>query len=122
MGASIALLSLPHPDVLAVIADSPYAHLDGILRSFVHWQLMEISKNWSAPLRPLRATIPALSWATVATSRIVFRLRYGHRLIARPASGLRHWHARANALPDRHITQPEDYPAGSNRGPGERRN
>jgi dienelactone hydrolase len=103
MGASIALLTLPHPDVLAVIADSPYAHIEGILMSFVQWQLMEISRGWSAPWRPLRATIPALSWATVAISRIVFRVRYGHQLSARPASSLRRWHARANELADRRI-------------------
>lgn len=103
MGASIALLTLPHPHVVAVIADSPYAHLDIILRRFVRWKLAQESRTWSFPLQPLRVTFPALSWATVATSRIVFRLRYGHRLIARPASSLKRWYARTQASTDMHI-------------------
>ena len=103
MGASVALLTLPHPEVVAVIADSPYAHLDVLLRSLIHWQLSEASKNWSRPLRPLRTIIPTLSMATVVTSRLVFRLRYGRRLIAHPASSLKRWHARADAMPDKRI-------------------
>jgi alpha-beta hydrolase superfamily lysophospholipase len=103
MGASIALLTLPHPYVAAVIADSPYAHLDVILRRFVQWQLTQESRSWSSPLRPLRVTFPALSWATVATSRIVFRMRYGHRLIARPASSLKRWRALTQGSSAAHI-------------------
>jgi uncharacterized protein len=104
MGASIALLTLPHPDVVAVIADSPYAHLDAILRRFVHWQLTEESKSWSPLFQPLRATFPGISWATVAMSPVVFRLRYGRRLSANPVSRLKRWHARAKTSPEMRIT------------------
>lgn len=103
MGASIALLTLPHPDVVAVVADSPYAHLGDILRSFIRWQLTQESSSWLPPLRPLRAIFPALSWATVAASTVVFRLRYGHRLIARPASSLKRWQARTQAATNMRI-------------------
>lgn len=91
MGASIALLTLPHPDVLAVIADSPYARLDDFLRHFVHWKLTQDSATWSRPLHPLRITFHALAWVTVTTSRAVFRLRFGHALIAHPARSLQRW-------------------------------
>src|SRR5260370_269180 len=75
MGAAIALLTPPHPDGVAIIADSAYAHLDMILRSFVHWQLMEQSNSWSRSLHWLRSAFHPLSWIMVAFSRLVFRLR-----------------------------------------------
>jgi fermentation-respiration switch protein FrsA (DUF1100 family) len=91
MGASIALLTLPHPDVIAVIADSPYARLDDFLRHFVHWKLTQDSRAWSPPLHPLRGTFHSIAWATVMASRAVFRLRFGHALIAHPARSLQRW-------------------------------
>lgn len=96
MGASIALLTLPHPDIVAIIADSPYARLDDFLRHFVHWKLTEDSADWSPPLHPLRGTFRSIAWATVTVSRVVFRLRFGHALIAHPARSLQRWrqHAR----------------------------
>lgn len=96
MGASVALMTLPHPDVVAVIADSPYAHLDVILRSFIHWQLTEESASWPLPLRSLRLMFVPLSWATVAVSPVVFRLRFHQRLMAHPASRLKGWKRMTN--------------------------
>lgn len=96
MGASVALMTLPHPDVVGVIADSPYAHLDVILRSFIHWQLTEESSSWPMPLRPLRRAFIPLSWATVAVSPVVFRLRFHSRLMAHPATRLKSWNRMAN--------------------------
>jgi alpha-beta hydrolase superfamily lysophospholipase len=104
MGASIALLTLPHPDVIAVIADSPYAHLDDILRNFVRWQLSKESRSWPQALHPLHAAFPAISWMTVAASTVVFRLRYRHRLMAHPARHLKGWQARAHTSPDVRLT------------------
>lgn len=88
MGASVALLTPPHPEVAAIIADSPYARLDEILRQFVRWQLAG-----EPSLRHLRSTFPAVSWATVAISKVIFRLRFGHALIARPAASFKRWQA-----------------------------
>lgn len=104
MGASIALLTLPHPEVVGVIADSPYAYLDDILRGFVQWQITEESRSWPMALHPLRAAFPAISWITVAASPVVFRLRYRHRLMAHPATRLKGWKARAHASPDVRLT------------------
>lgn len=91
MGAAIALLTPPRPEVVAIIADSPYARLDQVLRRVVHWELTRGSASWSPILRRLRRTFPALAWATVAVSRIIFRLRFGYTLIACPSTSFRRW-------------------------------
>jgi uncharacterized protein len=88
MGASVALLTPPRPEVAAIIADSPYARLDEILRQFVCWQLAG-----EPSLHHLRSTFPAISWATVAVSKVIFRLRFGHALIACPAASFKRWQA-----------------------------
>lgn len=95
MGASVALLTPPHPEVAAIIADSPYARLDEILRSIVEWQLTHDSASWASPLHPLRKAFHTLSWVTVAVSRVVFRLRFGHPLIARPDASFKRWHTQS---------------------------
>lgn len=97
MGAAVALLTLPHPDVIAVIADSPYARLGTILRSLICWQLSQICESWHPLLRPLGRVVMPLSWVTVAVSTLDFRLRFGYRLMANPARRLKHWHRRATA-------------------------
>ncbi len=91
MGASVALLTPPRPEIAAIIADSPYARLDEILQRIVHWQLTRESTSWAPSLHPLRSAFHALSWATVAVSTIVFRLRFGHPLIARPDTSFKRW-------------------------------
>lgn len=99
MGASIALLMKPRPEVVAIIADSPFAQLDDVLRNFVSWQLAQESAGWASPLHHLRATFPALSWTIVATSRLLFRARFGHQLISRPARSFKRWRARSTHPP-----------------------
>lgn len=84
MGASIALLTPRHPDVAAIIADSPYARLDDVLRRFVHYRLTSESAGWKPSLHQLRRAFPAIAWAIVLTSSLDFRLRFGHSLFARP--------------------------------------
>lgn len=95
MGASVALLTAPHPEVAAIIADSAYARLDEILRTFIHWELTRDTTSWAPPFHWLRNTFPLLSWATVAASAVVFRLRYGHALIARPDTSFKRWRSRS---------------------------
>lgn len=90
MGAAVALMVLPHPQVAAVIADSPYARLDAILRRLVQWRLTTESRHHAA-LHHLRRAFPGVAWATVATSAVLFRLRYHQGLLAWPADGLRGW-------------------------------
>src|SRR5258708_10838698 len=99
MGASVALLTPPHPEAAAIIADSPYATLHEILRSIVEWQLTSDSASWAPLLQPLRNAFHALSWATVAVGRVVFRLRFGHPLIARPDARFNRCHTPSTTRP-----------------------
>lgn len=98
MGASIALLALPHPDVVAIIADSPYARLDDILRRLVHSRLMQDTASWNPSLRLFRNTFHAVAWATVLAATVVFRLRFGHALIARPDTIFKRWTKLSKAI------------------------
>lgn len=91
MGAAVALLAPPRADVAGIIADSPYARLDDILRRLVTWQLTTESAAWAAPLRWLRAGIPALARIACAASDPIFRLRHHHALLARPEARVRSW-------------------------------
>lgn len=86
MGAATALLLAPHPDVAAIVADSPYARLDDILRTLIAWQLSAESATWAPPAQLLGRLVPAIAWTAVLASRPIFRLRYGYPLIGRPES------------------------------------
>ncbi len=97
MGASIALLTPPHSDVIAIIADSPYAHSDDILRRLVQYQLTQESNSWRAPLRKLQRLWPAVAWLTVLCSSAVFRVRFGYNVIAHPATSFKRWRVRSHA-------------------------
>ena len=94
MGASVALLTPPRPEVVAIVADSPYAHSDDILRRLVHYQLTQESKNWRASLHTLQHLWPAIAWLTVFASSFVFRFRFGYDVVAHPATSFRRWRAR----------------------------
>lgn len=86
MGASVALLTPPASDVVAIIADSPYARLDDILRRMICYRL-EGGKS----LRQIHALIPAVAWSIVAVSNILFRVRFGYYVNARPMLTFRRW-------------------------------
>jgi uncharacterized protein len=94
MGASVALLTPPRSDVAAIIADSPYAHSDDILRRLVHYQLTQESKHWRVSLRKLQHLWPIVAWLTVFIASFVFRLRFGYDVIAHPATCFKRWRAR----------------------------
>jgi len=100
MGAAISLLMPPHPDVVAIVADSPYARLDSILHSFVHWQLMEKTRSWPRSLHWSRTTFHAISWGTVALSRPIYRLRFRQRLMAHPAGSMKRWRTSLRKMRD----------------------
>jgi uncharacterized protein len=99
MGAAIALLTPPHPAVAAIIADSPYARLDDILRTLIAWQLSAESTGWRPPLRVLVRLVPALAWSAVTVSRPLFRLRFGYALVGRPDSVFKRGRRRSAAPP-----------------------
>ena len=98
MGASIALLTPPHPDVAAIIADSAYARLDDILRRLVHYRLTCESDDWKPSLRKLRRFFPTLAWAVVLASSLDFRIRFGHTLFARPDRSFKRWREQSKNL------------------------
>lgn len=95
MGAAVSLLMPPHPEVVGIIADSAYARLDAILQRLTHYRLTEESTSWPALFHRLQALLPALSWAAVVASRLLFRLRFGHALMARPDRSFKRWAAPA---------------------------
>ena len=97
MGASVALLLPVHSEVAAIIADSPYARLDTILQRLAHYQLMIETTSWHRFFHWLRGGLPAFCWAAVTVSRLVFRLRFGHALIARPDRSFKRWSTRSGA-------------------------
>ncbi|GCE03047.1 alpha/beta hydrolase [Dictyobacter aurantiacus] len=98
MGAAVALLTPPHPDVVAIIADSPYARSDDILRRLVAFRLVDewLKRYPRQPLPQLLVTL--LAWSIVGMSRIVFRLRYGFTVIARPDTSFKRWKQRSKKI------------------------
>ncbi len=95
MGAAVALLLPPRPDVAGIIADSPYARLDDILSQLVAWELARESERWPRPLRILRSGFPALGRITFVASDLLFRVRHHAALRARPERQVRRAGGRA---------------------------
>jgi alpha-beta hydrolase superfamily lysophospholipase len=106
MGAAVALLMRPRPEVAAIIADSPYARLDQVIRSVVQFELVQRACAWKTPFRYLRRSFPALSWLITAVSQAVFLARFRHRLLASPAVALRRWSAAWRKAPTRRYPYP----------------
>ncbi len=100
MGAAVALMIPPRPEMAAIIADSPYARLDDILRRFVVNTLTEKTTWWSPLFQRLHVMIPAVSWAIVEIGSLVFRVRFGYPLIARPDKDLERWKALSMSHPE----------------------
>lgn len=103
MGAAIALLTPPHPSVAAIIADSPYARSDEVVRRLVHYYLTIESSSWSHPLDHLRPLFPAVAWATVVASILIYRLRFGYNYVARPDTSFKRQGGRARKQAPRQI-------------------
>jgi alpha-beta hydrolase superfamily lysophospholipase len=89
MGAAIALLLPPQPEIAGIIADSAYARLDDMLHRIVTHQLRADSDAWPRALRPLRALIPVGSTAAIAGAKVIFRMRFHYPLVARPETLMR---------------------------------
>lgn len=101
MGAAVALLMRPRPEVAAIVADSPYARLDRVIQSVVQLELAQRACAWKTPFRYLRRSFPALSWLITAASQAVFFARFRHRLLASPVVALRRWSAAWRKAPAR---------------------
>ena len=98
MGASVALLTPPHPAVAAIVADSPYARSDDIMRRIVQYQLTQQSKQWPSPLRRLKFLFPTIAWAITSTGFMFFHVRFGYNVVARPDITFRRWKNRAKKM------------------------
>lgn len=102
MGAAVALLTPPHADVVAIIADSPYARSDDILRRLIAFRLVD---EWGSryPQLPLpQLLVSIVAWIIVLASRILFRLRYGFTVIARPDTSFKRWKQRSKKILKQH--------------------
>ncbi|GAC1401332.1 MAG: alpha/beta hydrolase [Ktedonobacteraceae bacterium] len=102
MGASVALLTPPSPHVAAIIADSPYARSDDIMRRIVHYQMMREIRRWPFVLRYLSSLFPALVWLITSLGFVGFRVRYGYDVIARPDTSFKRWKRRAKTTLRQH--------------------
>ncbi len=91
MGASVTLLTPPHPDVVAIIADSPFARSDEMLQRIVCYQMTQAYNGLKPQLRQLGHLLPAIAWAIIAASIIVFRVRFGYGFVARTDRSFRRW-------------------------------
>jgi fermentation-respiration switch protein FrsA (DUF1100 family) len=98
MGASVALLTPPHPAVAAIIADSPYARSDDIMRRIVQYQLSQQSKHWPQFLHPLKSLFPSIAWAITSTGFVFFHVRFGYNVVARTDITFRRWKNRARKM------------------------
>ncbi len=102
MGASIALLTPPSPHVAAIIADSPYARSDDVMRRIVHYQMERDIRRWPWLLRYLHSLFPMFAWLITSLGFIAFRVRYGYDVVARPDTSFKRWKRRAKTVLQQH--------------------
>jgi len=84
MGAAVAILLPPHAAVAGIIADSPYARLDEMIRMIITQILEQEISKWHRPVRAFHFLIPALTHLTFMGGRLLFHARYRYSLQARP--------------------------------------
>lgn len=96
IGASVALLTLPHRDVFALIADSPYARMDEVLRRVIGWRLFTSRFNQRHCLRKLASLLP---WSLVVVTNLVFRMRFGYSLIHAIDKNFEYWNMLSQPKP-----------------------
>ncbi len=98
MGAAVSLMTPLHPDIAAIIADSPYARSEDILRRLVSYRFEQESNAHLPAFHPHPHFYAALAWITLVTSMILFRLRFGYGFVAHPPANFKHWRAREDHL------------------------
>lgn len=102
MGAAVALLTPPNPDVVAIIADSPFARSDDVVYRIVSYELMQLCRSKRALFHMVKPLVPLVSWAVIMASIINFRLRFGFTFVARPDTSFRRWKTRARKVLAQH--------------------
>ncbi len=103
MGASVALLTPPNSHVAAIIADSPYARSDDIMRRIVHYQITREIRQWHPALRSISSLSPIIVWLITSLGFLVFRLRFGYNVVARPDTSFKRWKRRAKTTLQQHV-------------------
>ena len=104
MGAAVALLAPSHPAIAAIIADSPYASTDDVVRRIIDYRFATESASWKPFFRWVRTIFPVASWAIVKMCSVVFRLRFGHPYVAHPVRSFNRLKRLAkNAQQPRHV-------------------
>jgi pimeloyl-ACP methyl ester carboxylesterase len=98
MGAAVALMTPLHPDVAAIIADSPYASSEDILHRLVSYRFEQESMAHLPALHPHPRIYSALAWMTLVTSMLLFRIRFGYGFVAHPPASFKHWREREDRL------------------------
>jgi alpha-beta hydrolase superfamily lysophospholipase len=84
MGAAVALLLPPHAAVAGIIADSPYARLDEMIRLIITQILDQETAGWHGPAQAVRTLLPSLTRLMFLGGQLLFQARYRYRLVARP--------------------------------------
>ncbi|HEY4383818.1 MAG TPA: alpha/beta hydrolase, partial [Ktedonobacteraceae bacterium] len=98
MGAAVALMMPLHPEVVAIIADSPYARSEDILRRLVAYRLEQESLAHLPAFRPHPHVYSVLAWGTLVFSMILFRIRFGYGFVAHPPENFKRWREREDRL------------------------
>lgn len=98
MGAAVALMTPLHPEVVAIVADSPYARSEDILRRLLAYRLEQESIARLPALRLHPSIYSTLAYSTVMLSMILFRLRFGYGFVAHPPENFKRWRERENRL------------------------
>ncbi len=102
MGAAVALLTPPNQHVAAIIADSPYARSDDVMRHIVQYQMTREIRRWPWLLRYLHSLFPVFVWLITSLGFIAFRIRYGYDVVARPDTSFKRWKRRAKTVLQQH--------------------
>ena len=88
MGAAVALLLPAHPAVAGIIADSPYARLDEMIRLLIQQILQQETAGWRGPVKVVHPLFPALARLMLFGGRVLFYAQYRYPLVARPDQAL----------------------------------
>src|SRR2546425_639165 len=84
MGAAVAILLPSHLAIAGIIADSPYARLDEMIRMLITQILDQETSGWRGPARVVRMLLPWLTRLTFLGGQLLFHARYRYPLVARP--------------------------------------
>jgi uncharacterized protein len=84
MGAAVAILLPSHLAIAGIIADSPYARLDEMIRMLITQVLDQEISRWHGPARVMRMLLPWLTRLTFLGGQLLFHARYRYPLVARP--------------------------------------